>query len=91
MKKGLKRNPLFTKTEAKTETRPTRQIKSSGKHYPVQVIFYFSPDEVKQLEKIRFDLIQNYNLKTAKSRIIRSGLKIISENLEQLYELLKNE
>jgi len=100
-KTGIVTNPLFTKTEDK---KPKDSVSKSVNQQVSKSIsqqsniasnlqratFYFSPNQLKELERIRFELLQNHNIKIDKSAIMRAALDLIIENTDKLINQYTN-
>lgn len=87
-KTGLIKNPLLETTE-KAKKREKRPIIEPIEQPFILAAFYFLPDQLKELERIRFELLQKYNIKASKSAIMRVALELIIEEKNKLIEKLR--
>jgi hypothetical protein len=90
-KTGLRKNPLLEATERvkKREKTPTIEPIEPIEQPLTLAAFYFLPEQLKELERIRFELSQKYNLKISKSAIMRVALELIIEQKEKIVEKLR--
>ena len=76
-------SPVATSdTPANGEASVALAVKAAAK-YTAKATFYFTPQQLLDMEQMRLTLITRYGLKADKSEIMRLALAYLIEDLEQ--------